>query len=158
NGQRVRDHLGLVGEWTHLLDGFRQFNIYFQSGRLSYPTQPVADVDRTVVGGAFAHQTAEGGWGYGGVLGGRGKPGAFGRRPVGTSLVRHPRRRAVSAQGHTRRIRLGRMGAQALRRAGPALHDNSSRSAIERVGGTFVGARAVLAGDTPSAMGAHAID
>ncbi len=66
-GSRARDNLGLVGEWTYRFDGFRQFNAYFQTSRLVYPAQHVADANRNVVGFTYAHLTAKGMWTYGGA-------------------------------------------------------------------------------------------
>lgn len=70
-GSRARDNLGLVGEWTYRFDGFRQFNAYFQTGKLVYPSQHVADANRHVVGMTYAHLTAKGLWSYGGVYVGK---------------------------------------------------------------------------------------
>ncbi|MEJ6023404.1 tetratricopeptide repeat protein [Ramlibacter sp. PS4R-6] len=64
---RVRDHAGLVGEWTYRFDGFRQFNLYFQTGRLTYPLSHTSDANRHVVGFTYAHLTAKGLWAYGGA-------------------------------------------------------------------------------------------
>jgi hypothetical protein len=67
DNDRVRDHSGLVGEWTYRYDGFRQFNLYFQTGRLTYPQSHSADVNRHVVGFSYAHLTPSGLWAYGGA-------------------------------------------------------------------------------------------
>lgn len=64
---RVRDHVGLVGEWTYRFDGFRQFNMYFQTGRLTYPQSHTSDANRNVVGFSYAHLTPKGLWMYGGA-------------------------------------------------------------------------------------------
>ena len=67
---RARDHSGLVAEWTHRFDGFRQFNAYVQLSRLIYPAQRIADADRRIVGFTYAHLTRGGMWTYGGAYGG----------------------------------------------------------------------------------------
>jgi outer membrane protein len=46
---------GLVGEWSHRLDGYRQFSLYGQAGRLKYPGASVRDANRYVLGGTYAH-------------------------------------------------------------------------------------------------------
>jgi outer membrane protein len=71
DGQRVRNQWGAVGEWTYRFDGFRQLNTYFQTGRLSYPQQHIADVNRHVAGLTYAHLTRNGIWAYGGAYWGR---------------------------------------------------------------------------------------
>jgi outer membrane protein len=71
DNQRVRNQWGAVGEWTYRFDGFRQLNTYFQTGRLSYPQQHIADVNRHVVGLTYAHLTRSGIWAYGGAYAGR---------------------------------------------------------------------------------------
>jgi tetratricopeptide (TPR) repeat protein len=68
---RVRDSTGVVGEWTYRFDGFRQASIYGQFGRLSYPQQPLADTDRSVVGVTYAQISRTGLFGYGGAYIGR---------------------------------------------------------------------------------------
>lgn len=67
DNDRVRDQAGLVGEWTYRFDGFRQFNMYFQTGRLTYPQSHSADANRSVVGFSYAHLTPKGVWAYGGA-------------------------------------------------------------------------------------------
>jgi outer membrane protein len=51
----LRKNYGGVGEWSHRLDGYRQFNVYGQLGRLAYPTASVRDANRYVLGGTYAH-------------------------------------------------------------------------------------------------------
>lgn len=60
NATRARNQAGLVGEWTYRIDGFRQLSTYIQWGSLSYPGQSTRDVDRTVVGTAYAHSFRNG--------------------------------------------------------------------------------------------------
>lgn len=64
---RVRNLGGLVGEWTHRIDGFRQFSTYLQLTRLSYPQQHIADADRKVLGLTYANLFRNGSLAYGGV-------------------------------------------------------------------------------------------
>lgn len=71
DGDRIRDNQGLVGEWTYRFDGFRQFNAYFQTGRLTYPQSRISDADRHVIGATYAHLTHGGVWAYGGAYAGR---------------------------------------------------------------------------------------
>jgi tetratricopeptide (TPR) repeat protein len=68
---RVRNLGGVVGEWTHRFDGFRQFSTYVQLTRLSYPQQHVADVDRSVVGVTYANLFRNGFLAYGGLYAGK---------------------------------------------------------------------------------------
>ncbi|MBA2673486.1 surface lipoprotein assembly modifier [Ramlibacter sp.] len=67
---RERNITGVVGEWIYRFDGFRQFGAYVQAGRMSYPQQHVADVDRTVLGFTYAHLTRSGLLAYGGAYAG----------------------------------------------------------------------------------------
>jgi outer membrane protein len=68
---RVRNLAGLVGEWTHRFDGFRQFSTYLQLTRLTYPQSHIADVDRSVLGFTYAHLFRNGFLAYGGAYGGQ---------------------------------------------------------------------------------------
>ena len=70
DGRRVRDVAGLVGEWTHRFNAFRQFNLYVQSGRLTYPQARIADVNRHVLGATYAQEAGQVWW-YGGAYLGR---------------------------------------------------------------------------------------
>jgi outer membrane protein len=67
NHQRTRSQRGVVGEWTYRPDGFGQWGTYFQHGRLSYPSAPVRDADRTVLGTNYAHLFRAGLLAYGGA-------------------------------------------------------------------------------------------
>jgi outer membrane protein len=71
NHDRVRNLAGVVGEWTHRFDGFRQFSTYLQLTRLKYPQFHFADVDRSVVGFTYAHLFRTGFLAYGGLYGGK---------------------------------------------------------------------------------------
>lgn len=71
DGARVRDTRGAVAEWTYRFDGFRQAGVYAQYGRLAYPQQPIADVDRAVGGVTYAQLARSGLFGYGGMYAGR---------------------------------------------------------------------------------------
>ena len=66
-GARARDQAGVVGEWNHRLDGFRQFSTYLQSSRLSYPGQNARDAQRNVLGSSYAHLFRNGLMAYGGL-------------------------------------------------------------------------------------------
>lgn len=68
---RVRNLAGVVGEWTHRFDGFRQFSTYVQLTRLKYPQSPIADADRSVLGFTYAHLFRSGFLAYGGLYGGK---------------------------------------------------------------------------------------
>jgi outer membrane protein len=67
DGDRVRNLGGVIGEWTHRFDGFRQFSTYLQWSRMEYPQQHIADVDRTVLGFTYAHLFHSGFLAYGGA-------------------------------------------------------------------------------------------
>ena len=56
----LRQQHGFIGEWIYRLDGFRQLTGYVQTGRLTYPTQRIRDVDRHVIGAAYAHVFSSG--------------------------------------------------------------------------------------------------
>lgn len=71
DGARVRNTKGAVAEWTYRFDGFRQFSVYGQFGRLAYPQQPIADADRGVAGLTYAQLARGGLFGYGGIYAGR---------------------------------------------------------------------------------------
>ena len=64
--QRARTQRGLVAEWTYRPDGFGQWGTYLQHGRISYPSSPVRDADRTVLGSNFAHLSRTGWLAYAG--------------------------------------------------------------------------------------------
>jgi tetratricopeptide (TPR) repeat protein len=88
---RVRNLTGLVGEWTHRFDGFRQFSAYVQLTRLAYPDQHDADADRSVIGVTYANLFRNGFLAYGGVYAGREDERAdgvahFGHRVAGLRL------------------------------------------------------------------------
>ncbi len=69
-GRRVRDQVGLVGEWIHRLDGFRQISSYAQLSRLTYPGQSTRDAQRNVLGVAYAHLFRSGLLAFGGLYAG----------------------------------------------------------------------------------------
>lgn len=84
---RDRNIAGVVGEWIYRFDGFRQFGVYLQAGRLSYPQQHVADVDRTVLGFTYAHLTRSGLLAYGGAYAGSENERASGVAHLGHDLT-----------------------------------------------------------------------
>ena len=51
---RYRDITGLVAQWQHSYDDYRQVSVFGQHARLRYPTQGVRDADRDVLGVAYA--------------------------------------------------------------------------------------------------------
>jgi outer membrane protein len=61
DNERARSQHGVVAEWTYRPDGFSQWGTYLQHGRISYPSSPVRDADRSVVGSNFA-QLSRTGW------------------------------------------------------------------------------------------------
>lgn len=87
DGTRLRSIGGVLGEWIYRLDGFRQWGSFVQSARLHYPTQPLRDVQRTVLGTTYAHVFREGSVAYAGVHGGREEPDAAGVDYLGHRLV-----------------------------------------------------------------------
>ena len=84
---RVRDTKGVIAEWTYRFDGFRQFSAYGQFGRLSYPNQPVSDVDRRVAGITYSQMARNGLFGYGGFYVGEEAERAAGMEHLGHKLV-----------------------------------------------------------------------
>ena len=84
---RVRRSSGAVAEWIYRFDGFRQFSIYGQFGRLDYPQQPLADVRRNVVGVTYAQIARTGLFGYGGVYVGRETERSAAAAHLGHALV-----------------------------------------------------------------------
>ena len=50
---RYRDITGVVAQWQHSYDDYRQVSLFGQHARLRYPTQGVRDADRDVLGVAF---------------------------------------------------------------------------------------------------------
>ncbi|MES2939786.1 MAG: surface lipoprotein assembly modifier [Pseudomonadota bacterium] len=87
DSHRERNIAGLVGEWIYRFDGFRQFGVYLQAGRMSYPQQHIADVDRTVLGVTYAHLTRSGLLAYGGVYAGQESERADGVAHLGHDLT-----------------------------------------------------------------------
>lgn len=70
DGNRARNTLGFVGEWTYRLDGNRQVSSYIQWSELKYPGQSIRNADRTVVGTSYAQSFRNGYLAYiGGYLG-----------------------------------------------------------------------------------------
>jgi tetratricopeptide (TPR) repeat protein len=67
NGVLVRTTGGLMADWTYRMDAFRQFNTYYQSTRLTYPTGTYRNVDRNVVGASYGHQFKDGLTVFGGL-------------------------------------------------------------------------------------------
>lgn len=53
--QRFRNAAGVVGQWRRNIAASDQVSAYVQQTRLTYPTQPARNADRTVIGGAWAH-------------------------------------------------------------------------------------------------------
>jgi outer membrane protein len=73
-GNNARNSTGLVGEWTHRFDGFRQAGAYLQTGRLAYPGQPIRDAQRNVLGVSYAQLFKTGLLAFGGLYGGNETP------------------------------------------------------------------------------------
>jgi hypothetical protein len=69
-GRNARNSTGLVGEWTHRFDGFRQAGFYLQTGRLSYPGQSIRDAQRHVLGASYAQLFKSGLLAFGGMYAG----------------------------------------------------------------------------------------
>lgn len=87
NNSRARKQTGLVGEWTHRFDGFRQFSAYLQLSRLHYPQQTLRDADRNVIGGSYAHLFRSGLLAYAGLYFGREKERSSGVAHLGHKLT-----------------------------------------------------------------------
>ena len=86
-GSSARNLTGLVGEWTHRFDGFRQFGTYFQTSRLSYPGQSLRDAQRNVLGVSYAHLSRNGLLGYAGAYTGSENEFAAGNPHLGHRFV-----------------------------------------------------------------------
>ena len=52
---RYREVTGLVAQWQHSYDEYRQVSLFGQHARLRYPTQSIRDADREVLGAAYGH-------------------------------------------------------------------------------------------------------
>lgn len=72
-GSTLRKLSGITGEWTYRPDGTRQWGTYLQLSNLDYPSQPVRDARRTVLGTSTAIQSRSGSIYYGGAYFGREK-------------------------------------------------------------------------------------
>jgi hypothetical protein len=70
-GSALRRISGATGEWTYRPDGTRQWGTYLQLANLDYPTQPVRDARRTVLGTSYAAQIKSGSLYYTSVYAGR---------------------------------------------------------------------------------------
>lgn len=86
NGATNRTQRGLVGEWAYRLDDRRELGAYVQWSRLRYPSQPLRDSHRTVVGGSYA-QHLQGDWlAWGGLYAGTENESARGVAHLGHAL------------------------------------------------------------------------
>ncbi len=77
-GSTNRTQRGLVGEWAFRMDDNRELGAYLQYSRLRYPSQPLRDAHRTVVGGSYAQQLPAGWLAWGGAYVGRENESASG--------------------------------------------------------------------------------
>ncbi len=59
-GATLRRLAGVTAEWTYRPDGTRQWGSYLQLSNLDYPTQPVRDAQRSVLGTSYASQSRGG--------------------------------------------------------------------------------------------------
>jgi outer membrane protein len=80
-GSTLRKLTGMTGEWTYRPDGTRQWGTYLQLATLDYPSQPVRDAKRTVLGTSYAMQAKSGALYYGG--------GYYGTERTDDSTVSH---------------------------------------------------------------------
>ncbi len=78
-GSTLRKIAGLTGEWTYRPDGTRQWGTYLQIANLDYPSQPLRNALRTVLGTSYAKQLGSGMIYYAG--------GYIGREKVDSPLV-----------------------------------------------------------------------
>jgi outer membrane protein len=81
DGRTLRQITGLTGEWTHRPDGTRQWGTYLQLSNLRYPSQPIRDARRSVLGTSYAQQVSSGMIYY---LG-----GYLGQESINSALVPH---------------------------------------------------------------------
>jgi outer membrane protein len=72
-GATLRRLTGVTGEWTYRPDGTRQWGSYLQLSTISYPSQPVRDANRSVLGTSYAMQSRDGNLYYTSVYLGREK-------------------------------------------------------------------------------------
>lgn len=86
DGSRLRTIGGILGEWIYRLDGFRQWGTFVQVLDVDYPSQPLRDMRRTVVGTAYSHVARNGAIGYAGAYGGREAPSSAGAEALGHRL------------------------------------------------------------------------
>jgi tetratricopeptide (TPR) repeat protein len=56
---RYRDNSGFTAQWQRNLDLRNQVSLFLQHGWLRYPSQPLRDTDRTVIGMGAAHALAD---------------------------------------------------------------------------------------------------
>ncbi|NLR76305.1 surface lipoprotein assembly modifier [Leeia aquatica] len=71
DGQSYRTLTGLNGQWVHALNAESQIALYAQFGQLRYPIQAVRNVNRSVVGAAYAEQLDDDSMMYSGFYMGR---------------------------------------------------------------------------------------
>ncbi len=87
NGSTNRTQRGLVGEWAYRIDNMREVGAYVQYSRLHYPSQPLRDAHRTVVGGSYAQRLGSDLLAWGGLYVGNEDESATGVAHLGHSLA-----------------------------------------------------------------------
>jgi outer membrane protein len=90
-GSTLRQIKGMTGEWTHRPDGTRQWGTYLQVSNLDYPSQPIRDARRAVLGTSYAKQLSSGMIYYAG--------GYAGRESIKNSAFPHLGHRLVGLRG-----------------------------------------------------------
>ena len=87
NGSTARTQRGLIGEWAYRIDNLREAGAYVQYSRLHYPSQPLRDAHRAVVGGSYAQRLGSDLLAWGGLYVGNEDESATGVAHLGHSLV-----------------------------------------------------------------------
>jgi len=86
DGSVNRTQNGLVGEWVYRIDGTREAGAYLQHSKLRYPGNTQRNATRTVLGGSYAQQFADGWLAWGGAYLGNENETAAGAPFFGHSL------------------------------------------------------------------------
>lgn len=87
DGSTNRTQRGLVGEWSYRIDNLRELGAYLQYSLLHYPSQPLRDAHRTVVGASYAQRLGGDVLAWGGLYLGNEDETASGVAYMGHSLA-----------------------------------------------------------------------
>lgn len=84
---RLRNAVGVTGQWQHTYDARNQASLYVQYSDLRYPSQSIRDADRWVFGGGYAHAYRGGPVAYAGAYLGTEREKAAGVPHLGHDLL-----------------------------------------------------------------------